>query len=162
MSNLVVVAFDNPDEAGKVLQTLHSAERADYLSLDDAAVIVRDEEGKVHVKNEVDRGVKIGAVGGGLIGLLIAGIFFPIGGLVIGALGGALLGKSFDTGVDKKFVKEVSEKLQPGTSALFFIVREGNPEYAVAALKPYKGEVLQTSFPQEAEDELRRILSKRI
>ncbi|MFC2023684.1 DUF1269 domain-containing protein [Chloroflexota bacterium] len=81
---------------------------------------------------------------------------------MIGALGGALLGKSLDTGFDRKLVKEVSEKLQPGTLALFFIVREGNPEYAVAALKPYKGEVLQTSFPTEAEEELRRILSKRI
>jgi uncharacterized membrane protein len=162
MSNLIVVTFDNPDEAGKVLKTLHSAERGDYLSLDDAAVVVRDQEGKVHVKNETERGVKIGAVGGGLLGLLVAGIFFPIAGLVIGAVGGALVGKAFDTGIDKKFVKEVSEKLQPGTSALFVIVREGNPDVAVAALKPYKGTVLQTSFPPEAEEELRRILSKRM
>jgi uncharacterized membrane protein len=152
MSNLVVITFDDPDEAEKVRKTLRSAEHADYLSLDDAAVLVRDEEGKVHVKNETDRGVKIGAVGGGVLGLLVAGILFPIGGLVIGALGG----------VDKKFVKEVTEQLQPGTSALFIIVREGNPEVAIAALKPYKGTVLQTSFPPETEEELRRILSKRI
>jgi uncharacterized membrane protein len=162
MSNLVVATFDNPEEAGQVLQTLHSVERGTHLSLDDAAVIIRDEEGKVHVKNEVDRGVKIGAVGGGLLGLLIAGIFFPIGGLVVGAVGGALVGKLVDTGVDNKFVKEVSEDLEPGTSALFFIVREGNPEVAAAALKPYKGTVRHTSFPPEAEQELRRILSKRI
>jgi uncharacterized membrane protein len=162
MSNLIVVTFDNPDEAGKVLKTLHSAERSDYLSLDDAAVVVRDQEGKVHVHNETERGVKIGAVGGGLLGLMIASIFFPIAGLVIGAVGGALVGKSLGTGVDKKFVEEVTEQLQPGTSALFVIVREGNPDVAVAALKPYKGTVLQTTFPPEAEDELRRILSKRM
>lgn len=162
MSNLVVITFDDPDEAEKVRKTLRSAEHADFLSLDDAAVIVRDEEGKVHVKNETDRGVKIGAVGGGVLGLLVAGIFFPIGGLVIGALGGALVGKLAGTGVDKTFVKEVTEQLQPGSSALFIIVRGANPEVAIAALKPYKGTVLQTSFPPETEEELRRILSKRI
>jgi uncharacterized membrane protein len=150
------------EEAGKVRQTLRSVERQDFLSLDDAAVVVKDEEGKIHVKDETDRGVKIGAVGGGLLGLLLASVFFPIGGLVIGAVGGALVGKAFDTGIDKKFIKDVEEQLQPGTSALFIIVRDAEPDVAVAALKPYKGTVLQTSFPPEAEEELRRILKKRI
>jgi len=161
MSHLVVVTFDNPEEAGKVRETLRSVQRADYLSLDDSAVIVKDEEGKIHVKNEMDRGVKIGAIGGGLLGLLLGGIFFPLAGLLVGVIGGGLVGKLADTGVDKKFVQEVSEDLQPGTSALFFIVREANPNMALAALKPYQGTVRHTSFPPEVEDELRRVLSKR-
>jgi uncharacterized membrane protein len=160
MSHLLVVTFDNPEEAGRVRETLRSAQRANYLSLDDSAVIVKDEEGKIHVKNEMDRGVKIGAIGGGFLGLLIGGIFFPLGGLLAGILGGGLVGKLADTGVDSKFVKEVSEDLQPGTSALFLIVREANPNAAMAALKPYKGTVRHTSFPPEVEEELRRVLSK--
>jgi uncharacterized membrane protein len=162
MSDLVVITFDNPDEAVKVRETLRSVQHGDYLRLDDSAVVVKDEEGKVHVKNEMDRGVKIGAVGGGLLGLLLAGVFFPIGGLLVGAVAGGLIGKSVDLGVDQKFVKEVSEDLQPGTSAIFFIVRDANPDVAVAALRPYKGTVRHTSFPPEAEQELRRILRKKI
>ena len=162
MSNLVVVSFDNADEAGKVIETLRSAQRADYLSLDDSAVVIKDEEGKIHIKNEMDRGVKIGAVGGGLLGLLLAGIFFPVAGLLVGAALGGLIGKSVDLGIDQKFVKEVGDDLEPGTSALFFIIREANADVAVAALKPYKGTVRQTTFPPEAEKELRRILGKRI
>jgi uncharacterized membrane protein len=162
MSHLVVVTFDNPDEAGQVREAMRSAERADYLSLDDSAVVVKDEDGKIHVKNELDRGVKIGAVGGGLLGLLIGGIFFPVAGLLVGALAGGLLGSSVDLGIQKNFVKQVEEELNPGTSALFFVIRDANPEVALAALKPYKGNVYHTSFPPEAEDELRRILSKRI
>jgi uncharacterized membrane protein len=125
-------------------------------------VIVKDEEGKIHVKNEMDRGVKVGAIGGGLLGLLLAGIFFPLAGIVVGAALGGLVGKSVDVGIDQKFVKEVADDLEPNTSALFFIVREANADVAIAALKPYKGTVRQTSFPPEAEEELRRILSKRI
>jgi uncharacterized membrane protein len=162
MSHLVVVTFDNPEEAGRVRETLRSVQRADHLSLDDSAVIVKDAEGKVHVKNEMERGVKIGAIGGGLLGLLVGGIFFPLAGLLVGVLGGGLVGKLADTGIDTKFVNEVGEDLQPGTSALFFIVREANPDVALAALRPYKGTVRHTSFPPEAEEELRRILSKRI
>lgn len=162
MSHLVVVSFDNPEEAGRVRETLRSAEKADYLSLDDSAVIVKDEEGKIHVKNEMDRGVKIGAVGGGLLGLMLASIFFPVAGLLVGALAGGLIGKSADLGIEQKFVKEVADDLEPNTSAIFFVIREANPDVAVAALKPYKGTVRQTSFPPEAEEELRRILKKRI
>jgi uncharacterized membrane protein len=125
-------------------------------------VVVKDEDGKVHVKNEMDRGVKIGALGGGLLGLLLAGVFFPIGGLIIGAVGGALVGKAFDTGIDQKFVKDVEAEMQPGTSAIFFIVRDSNADAAAAALRPYKGKVLQTTLPEEDEEELRRILKKKI
>jgi uncharacterized membrane protein len=162
MSNLVVITFDDADEAGRVRQTLRSAEHENLISLDDSAVVVKDEEGKVHVKNETDRGVAIGAVGGGLLGLLLAGIFFPVAGLLLGALGGALIGKSADLGIDQKFVKDVEEAMPSDSSAIFFLVREANPNAALAALKPYKGTVYHTSFPPEAEDELRRILSKRI
>lgn len=159
MSNLVVVVFDDMEEAGKVREALKK--HSDQISLDDSAVVVKDEEGKVHVKNEVDRGVAVGALGGGALGLLIGGLFFPVGGLILGALGGALVGKMADMGVDKKFVDQVGEHLQPGNSALFVIVREANPAVALATLKPYKGTVLQTTLPPEAEEELRRALSKR-
>jgi len=147
------------DEASKVREALKK--QSANISLDDSAVVVRDEEGKVHVKDEIDRGVAVGALGGGALGLLIGGVLFPVGGLVLGMLGGALVGKMLDAGVDKKFIDQVGEYLEPGTSALFVIVREANPAVARAALEPYKGKVIQTSLPTEAEEELRRALSKR-
>ncbi len=161
MSYLVVIAFDDPDEAGKVRQTLTSIQQTGHLSLDDSAIVVKDEEGEVHLKNEVDRGVKVGAVGGSVLGLLIGSVFFPIGGLILGAIGGALVGKLFNTGVSQDFVKEVTDELEPGSSAIFFIVRGDDPNPTVAALRPYKGKVLQTSLPEEAEETLRRQIEGR-
>jgi uncharacterized membrane protein len=162
MSNLVVITFDNAEEAGRVRESLRSLEHAGRLSLDDSAVVVKDAEGKIHVKNQMDRGVAVGAVGGGALGLLLASIFFPLAGLIAGAALGAVVGKLADTGVDKKFVQEVGDALKPDSSAIFVISREADPAAVVAALKPYKGEVFQSSLPTESEEELRRILSKRM
>jgi uncharacterized membrane protein len=162
MSNLIVITFDDPDQAGQVREALRSAEHGDFLSLDDSAVVVRDEEGKVHIKSEVDRGVKVGAVGGGFLGLLLAGIFFPVGGLIVGAIGGALVGAAFKTGIDKKFIAQVTDELQPGTSAIFILVREANADVALASLKPYKGTVYSTTLSPEDEEEIRHILKRKI
>ena len=162
MSNLIVIVFDDPDEASAVRKTLRSVEHIGRLRLDDSAVVVKDAKGKIHVKNEVDRGVKIGAVGGGFVGLLIASIFFPLAGILIGALGGAALGAAAKMGVSQSFVKEVAESMENESSAIFFIVRDSDPDVAVAALRPYKGKLLQTTLTPEDEKTLRGVLKKEI
>jgi uncharacterized membrane protein len=163
MSNLIVLTFDDPGEADKVRETIRSVQKQDLIRLDDSAVVVKDEDGQVHIKNEMDRGVKVGLAGGGFVGLLISGfIFGPIGAILLGAVGGALIGTSADLGLQKKFVKEVSEAIKPNSSALFLIVRDSNPNVAIAALKPYKGEVYYTSLDPEDEETIRRILKTEI
>ena len=158
MSNLLVITFDNPDEAGKVRDSIKKLQKQGLISLDDSAVIVKDAEGKAHIKNELDRGVKIGAVGGGALGLLIGGLLFPIGGLLIGAAAGGLLGALFDKGVSRDFVKDVTDDLQPNTSAIFIIVRESNANAALSVLRQYEGNIYQTSLDSEAEAQVRDAL----
>ena len=159
MSNLIVITFDDEHQAGEVFDSLRR--HRDRISLDDSAIIVKDENGKVHVRNQMDRGVVIGAVGGGFLGLLLAGIFFPFAGLILGALGGALVGASTDMGIQKKFVEEVSADLKPGTSALFIIVRDADPNIALGILRQYQGTVRHTSLDPDAEEQIRDALKKR-
>jgi uncharacterized membrane protein len=161
MSNLVVLTFDDTEQAGEALDALKKVQREGFLKIDDAAVIVKDETGKVNIKNQLDTGVKWGAVGGGLIGLILASVFFPLAGLAIGALGGALVGKTLDLGVDKKFVQDVTESLKPGSSALFVIGSGDNPDMVAAALRPFQGTIYQTTLPTEAVEELHAALKKK-
>ncbi len=157
MSDIVVITFDDPDEAGKVRESIRKTEKSGFVSLDDSAVVVKDAEGKVHVKNEVDRGVKIGALGGGFLGLFIGFLLLgPLGALVIGGLIGGGIGSLAHMGIQHSFIKDVSDQLQPGTSALFIIVRDANPDVTVATLRQYEGTIIQTSLPPEAEESLRR------
>jgi len=162
MSYLIVITFDDADEAGKVRESLAQSDIRNQVSLDDSAVILKNADGKVQVKNEIDRGVKVGAAGGGLLGLFVGFMFGgPIGAAVVGAAGGAVVGSLSDLGIQKSFVKEVTESLTPDSSALFLIIRDANPNVVVAALRPYKGEVYHTSLPTEAEETLRRVLKQR-
>ena len=158
MSNLLVITFDNSEEAGKVRESLKKLEKQGLISLDDSAVIVKDAEGKAHIKNELDRGVKVGALGGGALGLLIGGLLFPVGGLLIGAGAGALLGALFDKGISHDFVKDVSNDLQPNTSAIFIIARQANASAALSVLRQYEGKVYQTTLDSEAEAQVREAL----
>jgi len=156
---LVVFTFDDENEARDALTALENLKKANRLSIDDSAVIRRGEDGKIHVDNKVDSSIKGGAAVGGILGLIIGGLLFPIGGLILGVAGGAAVGKMMETGVDKKFVKDVSESLKPGSSALFVTSSGGDPAAVVSALKPFKGTVYHTNLSSEAEQSLRSALA---
>lgn len=160
MAYLLVITFQDPDQAGSVREALHQAQSEHTVRLDDSAVVVKEQDGTIDVKNEVSRGVEIGAIGGGLVGL-IAGFLLggPVGGLLVGAVAGALGGDLAGTGIDGRFIHDVSEAMQPGTSALFLMVRDADPEPTIAALDAYEGEVYYTSLPTEVEEKLRQVLS---
>jgi uncharacterized membrane protein len=157
MTDLIVVTFEDTVEAEKALDSLKSLGHEGMASIKDSAVVVKDESGEVHVKNKADTGEKWGAFGGSLVGLMIAGIFFPIAGLAIGAGIGALVGKMAHLNVDQKMVKEVRENMKPGSSALFVMV-SGDPGLIVAAFRPYQGTLFQSTLPTEQVEALQDAL----
>ena len=158
MSHVLAVTFEDMEQGPAVMRTIKSLREQGQLKIDDAAVIVKDAEGKVKVDNMVESGVKQGALAGGFIGLLLGSIFFPLAGSALGAAGGALIGKTLNTGLDKKFITDVQDSLQPCNSGILFIVRHENVGLLITALEPYKGKIFQSSFDSEAEEEIRKSL----
>ena len=78
MSELVVVGFDTPQEADRVLHELQRLQREYLVDLEDAVVVVSDAQGKVRLKQSVDL-VGAGAASGGLWGAMwgtLVGLLF--------------------------------------------------------------------------------------
>ena len=155
MSTLVVLAFKDETSAEQMRDKLAALQKQQIISLSDAAVVVRKQDGKVKVKQAVSL-VGAGALGGAFWGMLIGLLFWmPWLGLAIGAAAGAVGGALTDVGVDDKFIKEVGEKIQPGQSALFLMVESWTEDKVLDQIKDFGAEVIQTSLSKEDEAKLR-------
>ncbi|MFM9111071.1 MAG: DUF1269 domain-containing protein, partial [Prochlorococcaceae cyanobacterium] len=64
MSSLVVLGFPSVEEAEQVRRDLADLQREQLLSLEDAVVVERDAEGRVHRRQAVNL-AGAGALGGG-------------------------------------------------------------------------------------------------
>ena len=159
MTNLIVITFDNLNDAREARNALGNLGEQGQLKVIDAAVIIRNADNKLHVDNELESSTKTGALVGGLLGSLFL-VMFPLAGILAGVLGGAIVGKVIEPGVDQDFVKDVSAALKPGTSALFFMFEADDFDTTLAALHQFKGTLHQTTLPYEIEESLRQTLER--
>jgi uncharacterized membrane protein len=157
MNQLVVVSFDDVDAARRALASLRDLERRGQMSFEDTAIISRDPDGTTHVRNEASGTTETAALIGGVIGAFAAFVF-PVAGIAFGAAAGAAVGASLGTGVEGSFVDEVKAKLTPGRSALFLVTKAVNADALVAALRPFEGEVVQTTLAPDLEQALAEAL----
>jgi uncharacterized membrane protein len=86
----------------------------------------------------------------------------PLLGLAIGAGAGALAGSMTDVGIDDNLIKQIGEKVTPGTSALFALTQNAVTDRVLERLQSLQGhvEVLQTNLSQEQEAKLRDVFGE--
>jgi uncharacterized membrane protein len=155
MSQMVVFAFKDETGAEQMRDALGALQKQRLISLSDAAVVVRKQDGKVKVKQAVSL-VGAGALGGAFWGMLIGLLFFmPWLGLAIGAASGALGGALSDVGIDDKFIKQVGSTIEPGHSALFLLVESWTEDKVMDELTKFDAQVLQTSLSKDDEAKLK-------
>jgi uncharacterized membrane protein len=159
MSTLVVIGYDNEFKAEEVRLTLRKLQMDYLIDLEDAVVAVKDAKGKVKLHQAVNL-TAAGAVGGGFWGSLIGLIFLnPLLGAAVGATAGAVSGALSDIGINDKFMKDLAANLNPGSSALFVLVRKATPDKVLAELEGTGGKVIKTSLSHDDEAKLQAALS---
>jgi uncharacterized membrane protein len=111
--------------------------REGVIEILDAAVLVKDRDGKTSVKETEDvdavHGALFGAIVGGLIGLL-AGPGGAIMGAASGAATGGLAAFTIDMGLPDNFLSVLQQRLKPGYSAVVALIEHRWAETVIEAL----------------------------
>ena len=181
MAELIVVGFKNQMyRASEVLNELLAMNDDWAVDLHDAVAVYRDSNGKLRVDQSYQLTTGQGAALGGMWGMLIgATLAIPFtggasaaaaaGAIAAGAAGGTALGAGFgafdaeswkdEFGIPEDFVQEVSVLIQPGDSAIYAILRVGNPDIVADQFKGYGGTILRTTLSPEQEARVQKVLS---
>jgi len=171
--NLIVVGFHGKHRASEVLGQLEQLTYDWALDLKDAVAAYRTDDGRLRVDQSVQPTTKEGAGYGAFIGAMIGAILaapftgglsaaaaattLGVGAATVGTVGGAFGADDAATfkeqyGISDDFVKEVGGMIAPGDSAVFAVVRGGNPEQMAEKFRGYGGTILKTSLsPRVAE-----------
>ena len=158
MSTLIAIGYPDAQTAEEVRGVLIQATKEHLVDLQDAVVVEHRSDGKIKLHQAVSTtgaGAAGGALWGGLIGLLFLA---PLFGMAVGAATGAVAGKVTDAGVNDDFLKQLGTHLEPGAAALIALGSSQAPEKLLERLRPYGGNVIQTSLDAEEEERLRSSL----
>src|SRR5215217_3288600 len=117
--------YDSVDDAKADLEVLKELHREDLVGTYDAAVLTKNEEGKVEIVDKTEKPTQHGGWAGLAVGAAI-GVIFPPSILVSGLVGagaGALIGH-LRGGMSNSDLKEVGEMLDDSEAALIVVGEE--------------------------------------
>ena len=143
---LIVAAFQDEKGADAVLKELKQAKREKLIGIDNAAVIRKDEKGKVHINETADIGGGKGAAMGAATGVAI--------GLIAGSLtlAGVLAAKFTDAGFDDGRLKTIGKGLTPGSSAIIAVVKRKWIEQVRQELEEMQADVVTEALAADIPD----------
>lgn len=161
---LVGISFPDLYRAQEFLTALQRLASKDLLVLEDAVVVVKDENGKTVVRETVDpqpgRTALSAGLWTGLFGLLLGG---PVGwaaGAAIGAGAGAITAKVVDLGISDEWVDWFRQSVRPDTATIAMLASEIVDEALVAEVERFAGaELVYANFDVEMLDRLKAALA---
>ena len=162
MATLSVLKVNDLNGADRVLLALQGLQERQMITLEDAAVVSWPLGSKKPTTRQLHSTAGSGATWGAFWGFLFGLIFFvPFLGAAMSAAGGALGGSLNDVGMDDDFIKQVREKVTPGTSALFALTSGATaPDRVIDELTQYDFEIISTNLPEEQEKQLREAFAQ--
>lgn len=181
MPELIVVGFKK--DMYRASEVLNDLSRLNYdwvVDLHDAVAVYRDYGGKLRVDQSYQMTTGEGAGWGALWGLMIGSILAipftagasaaaagaavatgAISGTAIGAGLGAVDASSWKDsfGIPDDFVQRVGALVQSGDSAIFAILRVGNPDVVADQFRGYGGTILHTTLSKDQQVKVEKVLS---
>ena len=149
---LVVAAFNTEEKAGEVLESLKKLQKEQIIFLVNAAIMTKDEKGKVSMKETQDvgagKGALFGAIAGGLLGL-IGGPVGVVVGAAAGAATGGVAANRIDMGFPDDTLKELQETLTPCSSAIVALIQHEWVDRVVEELEKEQASLFRQVLKEE-------------
>jgi len=121
--DVIVAAFNDERGATEALGKLKEGQKAGVIKVRDAALLTKDADSKLKVKETADMTGTRGAVLGGVAGAVVGVIAGPVGWAALGgaAIGG-LVAKLRDSGFENSRLEQWGANLTPGSSAIVAVI----------------------------------------
>ena len=147
---IVIATFEDEVTTLDALHVMQEAQQEEQLTFKAYALVRRDEEKKLHIKETGDPGGVAGALSGGALGLAVGLLAGPIG---LAALTGAVVGgvamKFRDSGVKNDEIRAAGDSLKPGMAALVVLAEEGSEDLIAEKLALNGGAVVRAALTEE-------------
>lgn len=152
--NVIAVSFAENDAAYEAFSNLKELDGQRQVSLKDAAIVQRGDDGQLVTKDQVQDPHRSGTATGGLIGLVIGILGGPFGVLIGGATG-LLIGSLFDIDDaqdEGSVLAAVSNMVSPGKTVVIGELSEQSDDVVDNAMGRLGGKVMRQSVDEvEAE-----------
>ncbi len=154
-TQVIVAAFDGMDSAKEAFDDLKQLEKEKSIKIENAAILRKDHDSKLHIRDVKDMTGTRGAVLGGVTGAVVGVIAGPVGWVALGgaAIGG-LVAKLKDGGFDNSRLEQWGDRLQPGTSAIVAVIDHTWVRDVEAALKEDAREIMTMEISDEIAAQL--------
>ncbi len=155
MSHLIALVFDDQFKGEEARAALHRMAGEGLLEMNDTVFIARKPDGKTSVSQEdnvMGRDQKIGHVAG----LIAAAVTGTMPFVLAGTLAGRLIGRLTDHGITRKFIRDLKQELQPGTSGLV-VLGSSDPERRQKIqerMHGFGGSIFESNLPPELQEEI--------
>jgi uncharacterized membrane protein len=145
--NVIAVSFPEEASAYEALARLKELDAQGAVGVPDAAVVAREEDGRITIKDQFGKESYENTAGGGLLGLLVGVLAGPLGVLVGGATG-LVIGSLFDDDDDdntKSVLGDLSSSIRVGPPGLLAEASEQDPAAVDAVMAHLGGTVVRRS-----------------
>ena len=153
---LIVSMYNDPKRASQVLDDLQKAGQEGSFKIKNAAVLVKDEKGRVHMNEHEDvargRGALFGAITGALIGLL-AGPAGAVAGALAGAATGGVTAAVVDMGFSNDQLADLRASMPANSSALITLLEHTWVEKLVGELENRQGKLFRHEVASDLSDQ---------
>jgi uncharacterized membrane protein len=127
--NVVMINVESRDDGLRVLDRVESATDAGEITVEDVAMVYKNDGGKVKIHQTSDATAGKGAVKGGGLGLLV-GIFAAplVPAVAVGAGLGAIVAKARDRGISDKLIEQAGKSIESYGAVVFVLADQASTD----------------------------------